>query len=169
MNSKTFHSRTKNDRGNAIAVVKQWVKDGQPIRPVCSYGSKSRTTYVDHTSTVVDILRRLKVAHTTGNDAPRGGATGAFIQPERKAWAKFAPIREEATAAAAEQEAKAQAAKEAKDQATAQRFAGIEGKDVFIAWWQSKTYHPAPEQVLRAKEQANMTWKEVHAYCKAHK
>lgn len=169
MNTKTFTARTKNDRGNAIQMVKQWIQDGQPIRPVSSYGGGRRTTYIDHTSTVSAILARLKVPHTTGNDAPRGGAMGKFIQPERKAWAKFAPIRKAAEAAKAEKNAKEQTAAEAKRQAIAKRFEGIEGKDVFLAWWKSETFHPAPAEVIRAKEQANMTWKEVHAYCKAHK
>ena len=60
-----------------------------------------------------------------------------------------------------------QAEKEAKAKRAAERFIGIEGMDVLLAWWKSGISHPAPAEVIKAKEAAGMTWREVRQFCKA--
>lgn len=39
--------------------------------------------------------------------------------------------------------------------------------DVLLAWWKSGIFHPAPAEVIKAKEAAGMTWREVRQFCKA--
>jgi hypothetical protein len=59
------------------AMVKE-LKETGICRPVVAYGSGRRTTYVDHTHEVLEVIGKDNVV--IGNDAPRGGATGKFIK-----------------------------------------------------------------------------------------
>lgn len=62
---------------HADRMVKELKETGM-CRPVVSYGHGRWTTYVDHTSEVLEVIGRENVE--IGNDAPRGGATGKFIK-----------------------------------------------------------------------------------------
>ena len=50
------------------------------IRPVTTSGSGRFTTNLDYTRDVENLLDLIGVKYTSGNDAPRGGATGNFIK-----------------------------------------------------------------------------------------
>jgi len=153
-------------------MVRQWILDKKPIRPVVSYGAGKRTTYVDHSGTIYAILEKIGAAPVTeGNDAPRGGAMGKWIKPSQ--WAKFKPMRD---AAIHEHEHEQEHAKEqadaqkrAKQQMERETYEHVQGDDraVLMQWWNSKAFHPAPEPVLKAKESIGWTWKQVRTYCKS--
>ena len=50
------------------------------IRPVRTSGSGRFTTTLDYTRDVENLLDLIGVKYISGNDAPRGGATGNFIK-----------------------------------------------------------------------------------------
>ena len=50
------------------------------IRPVTTSGSGRFTTNLDYTRDVENLLDLIGVKYISGNDAPRGGATGNFIK-----------------------------------------------------------------------------------------
>ena len=50
------------------------------IRPVTTSGSGRFTTNLDYTRDVESLLDLIGVKYVSGNDAPRGGATGNFIK-----------------------------------------------------------------------------------------
>ena len=91
-------------------------------------GSGWRTTAVDYTGEICDQLNKLGIAYTTGNDAPRGGVHGnyveitmpAFIKEMKKAMA-LRKAEEEARHKA-EEEAKRKAEEEAKRKAEEARY-----------------------------------------------
>jgi len=170
MKLQTFEKRTAPYRGTkALQMVKDWIRTGKPIRPCYTTGTGKWARNSDHTRTVHDILFVLNAYPTKdGNDAPRGGATGAYIIPAK--WGKFAPIRE---AWAKEQEAN-QRQDELKEQARlrmeADRYASLVGDHhaVLLAWWEAKEYHPAPRPVMDAKAATGMTWGQIRDFCRAN-
>lgn len=162
MNTATFNARLKsnkitgNARKNVIALTHGEIR----VYTCHTSGSGRFTSNLDSTDTTIAALRALGLTFKTGNDAPRGGLTGNWIELDAAGRRKVAPIIKEAKAASAEAKAKRNAA-------TAARFSGIQGNDILLAWWKSGMFHPAPAEVIHAKEAANMTWKEVRQYCKA--
>lgn len=170
MNTATFHERLKANKinGTARKNVIALAYGEKRIRPCHTSGKGRFTSNLDSTDTTIAALNALGLTFKTGNDAPRGGLTGNWIELDGAGRRKVAPIAKDARAAKAEAEAKEQAEKEAKAKRIAELFIGIEGKDVLIAWWKSGIFHPAPAEVIKAKEAAGMTWKEVRAFCKAH-
>ena len=50
------------------------------IRPCYTSGSGRFTSNQDHTAETCALLDLLRVKYMTGNDAPKGGATGNFIK-----------------------------------------------------------------------------------------
>ncbi len=57
---------------------------GGVIRPCYTSGSGRFTSNQDHTDLVVHCLNKMNVKFTLGNDAPRGGATGRWIEIKTK-------------------------------------------------------------------------------------
>ena len=53
---------------------------GQVIRPVIISGSGKYTNYVDYSRDIGDLLNLIGVRFKNGNDAPRGGKTGNYIE-----------------------------------------------------------------------------------------
>ena len=51
-------------------------------------GSGWRTTAVDYTGEICDQLNKLGIAYTTGNDAPRGGVHGNYVEITMPAFIK---------------------------------------------------------------------------------
>lgn len=70
------------------SLVYGWVlslKTNEVLRPVFSQGSSwKHSSLVDKTQELTSVLRKLGVEYTTGNDAPRGGKTGAFVKISTK-------------------------------------------------------------------------------------
>lgn len=85
---KRFEKNRKDLRGVAREVVEQlagiktrkWYFNGSIIRPCWTSGSGRFTTNLDHEGTICAALDLLKIKYQTGNDAPRGGATGKYIK-----------------------------------------------------------------------------------------
>lgn len=150
------------------AMFEKWVRTNDRIRPCYTTGHGKRTKNSDHAVAVRSFLQNLGLTYEHGNDAPRGGRTGEWIKPH--GWGRFKPLRDHWSA---EQEAN-QRADELKDQARlraqAARYAGIVGdhRAVLIAWWNAKEYHPAPPEVLAAKQATGLTWKQVREYCRTN-
>lgn len=79
---------SKDLRGIAREVAEQlagikprkWYFNGAIIRPCWTSGHGRFTTNLDHEGTICAVLDLLKIKYQTGNDAPRGGATGKFIK-----------------------------------------------------------------------------------------
>lgn len=70
---------------NKNSLVYGWLNnliEGQKeFRPVFTQGSSwKHSSLIDKTSEFESVLRLLKIEFTKGNDAPRGGKTGAFIK-----------------------------------------------------------------------------------------
>lgn len=67
---------------SAYKLVAEWLKkDGNAvIRPCWTNGSGRFITNSDHTDDLCRLLNALRVRYTRGNDAPRGGKTGNFVQ-----------------------------------------------------------------------------------------
>jgi hypothetical protein len=61
-------------------IHKYYRDDKKIIRPVHSSGSGRFTSIQDHNRPIKEILTLLGVKFISGNDAPRGGKTGDFIQ-----------------------------------------------------------------------------------------
>lgn len=58
---------------------------GHMFRPVYSQGSSwKHSTLVDKTMELKGVLDKLGIEYTEGNDAPKGGRTGKFIQVTTK-------------------------------------------------------------------------------------
>lgn len=85
---KRFNKVSKDLRGIAREVVEQlagvkprkWYFNGSIIRPCWTSGSGRFITNLDHESAICAALDILKIKYQTGNDAPRGGATGKYIK-----------------------------------------------------------------------------------------
>lgn len=58
-------------------MIKDLFETGE-CRPVIQYGCGKRTSYTDYTDDILSFINRDCVR--IGNDAPRGGAMGKFIQ-----------------------------------------------------------------------------------------
>lgn len=54
------------------------------IRPVSVQGSGRFIKNADYTSDVITLLKKLNIKFESGNDAPRGGACGNFIQINKR-------------------------------------------------------------------------------------
>ena len=169
MNTATFNSRLKSNKinGTARKNVIAMAHGAGRVRTCRTSGSGRFTSSVDSTYATIQALKALGLTFDCGNDAPRGGLTGNWIELDAAGRRKVAPIAKEAQAAKAEAEAKERAEKEAKAKRAAERFIGIEGMNVLLTWWKSGISHPAPAEVIKAKEAAGMTWREVRQFCKA--
>lgn len=85
---KRFSKVSKDLRGIAREVAEQlagiksrkWYFKGSIIRPCWTSGSGRFTTNLDHSQSICAVLDLLKIKYETGNDAPRGGATGKYIK-----------------------------------------------------------------------------------------
>jgi hypothetical protein len=166
MKPETFETRTKPFRGTAaLRMIKQWIIDGEPIRPCYTSGRGKHTSNVDRSGEVERILKVLNLKFTTGNDAPRGGLTGNWIKVQGS---KMKPVREAWEQKEAAEQAKVSEDLKAKNDAWAQGYKEALGDDIeiFRAWWRSKVFHPAPKEVMQAKQANNLTWKEVTALAK---
>ena len=58
-------------------------KDGT-IRPCYTSGTGRFTSNQDHTASTMELLNLIGLKYTSGNDAPRGGATGQWIKVATK-------------------------------------------------------------------------------------
>jgi hypothetical protein len=170
------HLKEAKTTPTATAMVEAWVRTGQPIRPVTTKGSGKRTTNDDRTSEVLRALEYLGVnIEATGNDAPRGGLTGKWIQPTRASWRKFAGTR--ATWQAEQEQRNAdriakeqQAAKDYTEQRERERIAlekwngdGSTGENLLIRWGLFAASHnisirTAPTEVRQEKDRLNISW-----------
>jgi hydrogenase maturation factor HypF (carbamoyltransferase family) len=52
---------------------------GNRIRPVHTSGSGRFCKNMDYTKDVIQLLEKLELKYTIGNDAPKGGLTGNYI------------------------------------------------------------------------------------------
>ena len=85
MTLTTFNNRTsrlqKNSKGYQMVLE---LMESHYVRPCHTSGSKRFCTNLDYTSDVLfalDLLKFVKgVDYISGNDAPRGGLTGNFIE-----------------------------------------------------------------------------------------
>lgn len=86
---KRFEKNRKELRGVARSVVEHlagvrplpsWQVEGDKIRVCWTSGRGRFTTNLDHGNTICAALDLLKIKYQTGNDAPRGGATGKYIK-----------------------------------------------------------------------------------------
>lgn len=59
---------------------KTYMVDGYTIRPVNTSGSGRFTSNLDYTKDTENLLKLLGLKFKVGNDAPRGGLTGNFIE-----------------------------------------------------------------------------------------
>jgi len=71
------------------SLVYIWLKNltnkNNIIRPVFSQGSTwKHSTLIDKSDELINILRRLKISYSSGNDAPRKGKTGYYIEINTK-------------------------------------------------------------------------------------
>ena len=67
------------------SIVYGWIKEliggKKEFRPVYSQGSSwKNSSLFDRRTEMTTILNAMKIEYKSGNDAPRGGQTGAFIQ-----------------------------------------------------------------------------------------
>lgn len=85
MKKTTIEKRMANVQFNkgtsAYRLVAEWLKkDGNAvIRPCWTNGSGRFIRNSDHTDDVCRLLNALRVRYVLGNDAPRGGKTGNFV------------------------------------------------------------------------------------------
>ena len=63
---------------------KSYMVSGSRIRPVYTLGSGRFITMQDHTIALVQILEVLGIRYEKGNDAPRGGQCGNYIDIKTK-------------------------------------------------------------------------------------
>ena len=126
MNTATFNARLKSNkingtaRKNVIALAHGAVR----IRTCHTSGSGRFTSNLDSTDATIQALKALGLTFNCGNDAPRGGLTGNWIELDAAGRRKVAPIAKEAQAAKDESEAKEQAEKD-----KAQKDEKAEAKD----------------------------------------
>jgi len=71
-----------NPTKNSIAykIIKEVINGKSFIRPCYTLGSGRFISYHDHSQSIEAILKEIGVEYVVGNDAPRGGLTGKFIQ-----------------------------------------------------------------------------------------
>lgn len=180
MNTATLLRKTKAAKCTRWAVdqiLTAAERNNPLLRPVYTTGRGKYTSNMDRTHELVNLCKALGLTYTTGNDAPRGGACGAWMELDQRSRRILAGIRKDKAAEAkakkdAEEAAKAQEAANLarlREEFTAKR--GTVGADdpraVLLAWWASEAFHPAPEEVVQAKWAAGMTWKEVRDFCRA--
>lgn len=72
-------------KANKTSIVYGWVNEiiagKKDFRPVYSQGSSwKHSSLFDRRIEFSTLLNMMKIEFTTGNDAPRGGQTGAFIK-----------------------------------------------------------------------------------------
>ncbi len=70
---------------NKTSVVYRWISEmlnGETFfRPVYSQGSTwNGSCLFDRQDDFTNVLNMLRISYETGNDAPRGGKTGAFVK-----------------------------------------------------------------------------------------
>lgn len=86
--NKKIEKLTNARQLNKTSLVYNWVKNlktNAVIRPVYSQGYSWRySTLVDKMDELTTTLTSLKIKFIVGNDAPRGGKTGAFVQIKTK-------------------------------------------------------------------------------------
>lgn len=71
--------------GNALR-CSRWESSTRRIYPVYYSGSGRHINLHDHSHYIMSILRAQRYKYTTGNDAPRGGAQGFYIEVSRHAF-----------------------------------------------------------------------------------
>jgi hypothetical protein len=64
----------------AYKMVKEVINGESFIRPCYTLGSGRFISYHDHSQPIEAILKEIGIEYVSGNDAPRGGLTGKFIQ-----------------------------------------------------------------------------------------
>jgi hypothetical protein len=71
-----------NPTKNTIAykMVQEVINGKSFIRPCYTSGSGRHISNQDHSQPIEAILKEIGVEYVVGNDAPRGGLTGKFIQ-----------------------------------------------------------------------------------------
>ncbi len=74
---------------NKSSIVYGWIKEIQSgknnFRPVYSQGSSwKHSTLFDRRMEFIKVLNLLKISFVQGNDAPRGGQTGAYLNVTTK-------------------------------------------------------------------------------------
>ena len=66
------------------SIVYKWVSDlksKQVLRPVYNQGTSwNSSSLIDKSYELISVLRKLRIEFIEGNDAPRGGKTGYFVQ-----------------------------------------------------------------------------------------
>lgn len=69
---------------NKNSLVYAWIsslKSNEVLRPVFSQGSTwKHSSLVDKTTELITVLEKLGIDFELGNDAPKGGKTGAFVK-----------------------------------------------------------------------------------------
>lgn len=172
MQPSTYNKRVKEYRGTvALRLVEEWIRTNKPIRPCYTTGSGRHTANSDHGDKVRHILGVcLGLPCTSGNDAPRGGATGRWIKVDAPGWGKMKPVRDQWAKEQEDNQRRDELKEQARLRAEADKYAGLVGdyRAVLLAWWDSQEFHPAPAEVLEAKQRSGLTWKQVGNFCRTH-
>ena len=81
---KRLDKLTSSKQLSKSSLVYNWcarLATNEKIRPVFSQGSSwKNSSLVDKSAELTTVLDALKIKYTIGNDAPRGGKTGYFVQ-----------------------------------------------------------------------------------------
>lgn len=178
MNTKTFTKRLKvaKIQGNARTYVEMLVEMDVRVYTCHTSGTGRFISNIDSHAATCRALKVLGIGYTQGNDAPRGGKTGQWIELDPKGRKATAPIRKERAATLAAAQAKEQGDKAERERLKAERAQQLSDKlanggplsdqDIFRAWWRSGVMHPAPLEVMQAKERQGLTWRGVNAIAK---
>lgn len=82
--NKRIEKLTASKKLMKSSLVYGWVsnlQNNEILRPVYSQGSTwKHSSLVDKSYELTNILKSLKIKFSTGNDAPRGGRTGYYVE-----------------------------------------------------------------------------------------
>lgn len=94
MNTATLAKALKSNKinGNAKANVIALAEGKRKVRTCYTTGSGRFISNSDSTKTTIEALTKLGLSFTTGNDAPRGGLTGNWIDLTPESRRRIAPI-----------------------------------------------------------------------------
>ena len=82
---KRLSKSTFTKQSKAYQMVSEWINGGSATLRTChTSGSGRFITNLDYTADVKWLLLQMNVKFIAGNDAPKGGKTGNFIQIKTK-------------------------------------------------------------------------------------
>lgn len=135
------------------------------IHPVSSRYSGGYVNVSDRTDDLIEGLKLLGIDYEQGNDAPRGGRDGNFIQLTTKGRRQVAKLSKKLNDLEKSKKEAFLAEQEKRESEYKEKRKLFQTNDILKDFFQNET-HPAPSFVIEAKNAENKSWNELRSIYK---